>query len=191
MDIALPKKLHSRPFTWAEAKALGLTQYAVQQLLDKGTIERLSRGIYRSKTYIDLPEEDQYNAVLLRVGQPSAICLISALAYYHLTDVIPKKTWVLVNANKITAQKDIRLWRRRNPNWNVGVKTMDGLAITTVERTLVECLRYSNLVGGPSLVLSAVRLALGEKKTTMSDLLKMSEKLGAKKRILPYLEALS
>jgi Recombinase len=76
-------------------------------------------------------------------GQPSAICLISALPFYHLTDVIPKKTWVLGNANKITTQKDIRLWRRRNPNWNVGIKPIDGLAITSVDRTSFgyRCLR--------------------------------------------------
>jgi predicted transcriptional regulator of viral defense system len=187
----LPKKLQNRPFTWAEAKASGQTQYTIQQLLDTGAIERLSRGIYRARTHVDFDEEAQYNVALLRVGQPSAICLISALAYYHLTEVIPKKTWVLVNANKITTQKDIRLWRRRNPDWNVGIKTIDGLAVTSLERTLVECLRNSNLVGGPSLVLNAVRLALEEKKTTMSDLLKMAEKLGAKKKILPYLEALT
>ena len=187
----LLKKLQSGPFTWAEAKNLGLTQYALRQLLENGKIERLTRGVYRAKTHIDFSEEEQYAANLLRVGQPSAICLISALAYYHLTDVIPRKTWVLVNANKITTQKDIRLWRRRNPQWNVGIKTIDELAVTSVERTLVECLSYSNLVGGPSLVLSAIRLALQEKKTTMSDLLKMAEKLGAKKKILPYLETLA
>lgn len=188
----LLKKLQSGPFTWSEAKKLGVSQYELRHLLVNGTIERLARGVYRAKTHIHFSEEDQHHAALLRVGQPSAICLISALAYYHLTDVIPKKTWVLVNANKITTQKDIRLWRRRNPQWSVGIKTTDGrFAVTSVERTLVECLRYSNLLGGPSLALSVIRLALQDKKTTMSNLLKMAEKLGAKKKILPYLEALA
>lgn len=191
MADKLPEKLRYRPFTWAEAKDAGLTEYALRQLLENSTIERLAHGVYRSTTDVDYSEEDQYKSALLRVGQPSAICLISALTYYHLTDIIPKKTWVLVNADKITNQKDIRLWRRRNPKWNVGIKTTSGLKITSVERTLVECLRYKNLVGGGALALGAVRLALEEKKTTMSDLLKMAEKLGVKNKVLPYLEVLS
>jgi predicted transcriptional regulator of viral defense system len=189
--VKLPKKLQSGPFTWSEAKTLGVSQYELRHLLVNETIERLARGVYRAKTHIDFSEGDQHNVAILRVGQPSAICLISALAYHHLTDVIPKKTWVLVNANKITTQKDIRLWRRRNPNWSIGIKTLDGLTVTSIERTLVECLRYSGLIGGPFLVISSIRLALQENKTTMSELLKMAEKLGAKKKILPYLEALA
>ncbi len=190
--VKLPKKLQSGPFTWSEAKKLGVSQYELRHLLVNETIERLARGVYRAKTHTDFSEGDQYHVAILRVGQPSAICLISALAYHHLTDVIPKKTWVLVNANKITTQKDIRLWRRRNLQWSVGIKTIDGrFAVTSVERTLVECLRYSGLIGGPFLAISSIRLALQENKTTMSELLKMAEKLGAKKKILPYLEALA
>ena len=186
----LPKKLQNHPFSWTDAKSAGITQYALKQLLNTGKLERLAHGVFRTTEEVDLSPEDQYKSALLRAGKPSAVCLISALAYYHLTDVIPKKTWVLVNANKITNQQDIRLWRRRSPKWNLGMKTVDGLKITTVERTLLECLHYKDLAGGAALALNAIRLALEEKKTTMSNLLKMAEKLGLKKKILSYLEVL-
>ncbi len=191
MMNSLPRNLQSRPFKWSEAKKEGLTQYSIQKLLDTKVIERISHGVYVFKDQIDISEVDQFKIHLLCLGQPSAICLISALVYFHLTDVIPKKTWILVNASKTTHQKGIRLWRRRNPQWNVGITNLDEIKITSIARTLVDCLRFHNLVGGPQFILKAVRLALEEKKINMSDLLKMAEKLGVKKRILPYLEALS
>jgi hypothetical protein len=187
----LPKNLLGRPFSWTEAKSSGMTQYALRQFLSSGIIERIARGVYRTTLDVDLSPEDQFKSALLRVGQPSAICLISALAFHHLTDVIPKKTWVMASAEKITNQKDIRVFRRRNPKWHIGIEIIDGLKITNVERTLLECLYYKDLAGGAAFAVSAIRLALNEKKTTMSDLLKMSKKLGVEKRILPYLEALS
>ena len=187
----LPQKLSKGPFSWEEAKSAGLTQYALRLLLETGKVERLAHGVYRSTEEVDLSPEDQYKAVLLRVGKPSAICLISALAYYHLTDVIPKQTWALVGADKLSNQKDIRLWRRRNPRWRIGIIVLDEVRITNVERTLIECLHHKNLIGGTALAIDAIRLAIQEKKTTMSDLLKMAERLGVKNKILPYLEVLT
>lgn len=190
MSHNLPKKLQKRPFTWAEAKAEGITEYTMRNLLQCGAVERLSRGVYRSTAEIDLSEVDQYKSAILRVGQPSAICLISALTYHQLTDIIPKKTWIMVNSGKVRSNNDIRLWRKRQPKWKIGIKTINGVKVTTIERTLVESIGNKNLVGGIGVAMSAVRLALEEKKVTVSGLLKMSEKLGVKNKIVPYLETL-
>jgi predicted transcriptional regulator of viral defense system len=186
----LHKKLQQEPFSPREAKKLGVDRNQLAKLLRDGVVVRVAYGIYLSSNIIDLSEEDQMKSALLRTGEPSAICLQSALSYYNLTDIIPKKIWILVLATKVSHQKDLRLWRRRKPKWDIGIDKKGKLRITSIERTIVECLRYKELVGGPGEAVSALKRALSERKTTPTKLLKIASKLEIKERVLPYLESL-
>ncbi len=75
----------------SQASKLGVSRYLLKKLLAEGVIEQLVRGVYRVSTG-DISDEDQFRAATLRVGTPSAVCLVSALFHYRLTDTIPKKT---------------------------------------------------------------------------------------------------
>ena len=186
----LHKKLQQEPFSPKEAKKVGVDRNQLAKLLRQGVVVRIAHGVYQSSEVIDLSEEDLMKSALLRAREPSAICLQSALSYYNLTDIIPKKVWILVSATKTSHQKDLRLWRRRQPKWNIGIKTIGKLKITSIERTIVECLRHKELIGGPGEAISALKRAFNDKKTTTTKLLSMANKLKVKDRILPYLEAL-
>jgi predicted transcriptional regulator of viral defense system len=185
----LPAKLQQQPFTVRQAAHEGLSFYDLSQLVSAGSLEQLSRGIYRVSG-IDISEEDQFRMATLRVRPPSAICLISALSYYHLTDIIPKKTWIMVPANKRTSDPGLKLYRTRNPNWDVGIEKHRGYAITTVERTLVECLTQRSRLGTP-IGLEALRLATKSKATTLSKVVDIAKELKLLHRIFPYIEALA
>lgn len=189
MTELLPKQLGRGPFTYREACKHGLTQYAIRRLLEDGIIERLERGLYRS-TGEDLSEEELFRRAVKRIGPPAAVCLLSALSYYELTDTIPRKVWVMVPAGKRVKSPSIKLYRARDPKWDLAVVAEDGYCITSLERTIVEALTLRTLIA-PRVGINALKQAIAEKKTTANKILKMAIALEVKHRVLPTIEALS
>ncbi len=186
----LPLKLVEKPFTYQNAIREGLTKYDLTQLMRAGVIERMARGVYMSTDYDSTEPEGQYLLATVQCGQPSAICLLSALDHYHVTDQIPKQVWVMVPQSKRIQSSQIKLIRARNPQWDVGVDTSNPYWITTLPRTLVECLLYKRRLGS-DVAISALKAAVREKKTTLSDVLKVAGDLGVQHRIVPYIETLA
>ncbi len=82
---------------------LGITQSQLKPLLAAAQVLRLSRGVY-VLSGADLDDESLFRAATMRIEGPSAVCLLSALAFYGITDQIPKKVWLLVPESKHTAQ---------------------------------------------------------------------------------------
>lgn len=187
--IEIPKTLKNRPFTAKEAKSLGLSAYYLNRYVFNGLIEQVSRGVYRL-TSLDLSEEDLFKIATAKVGRPSAICLISALSSYHLTDVIPKKTWISVSHEKRSRDRSLKVLRLRNPNWKIGIESYDGYSITSIERTIVECFMYRRIVS-TTIAVDALKAALKNKKTTLGKVTDMAKKLNYLPYIVPYIEALS
>ena len=186
----LPKKLSKHPFFYKDALALGLTKYALDKLIEIGKIERLDRGIYIPSNYDDTTTEAQFHLAALRCGTPSCICLLSALEQYHLTDEIPKKVWIMVPQTKRVLSKKLKLIRSRNPNWKIGIHKSNSYWITTIERTLIECLLYKRVIGS-SIALDALKNAINQHKVKAGRILEMANKLGVKHRIYTYIETLS
>lgn len=184
----LPESLRDRPFTYREAVSLGLSQYAIHKLLAAGEIERIERGIYQAVGG-DISDSELFRRAVKKIGEPSAVCLLSALSYYHLTDVIPDRVWLMVSAKTRTASRNIRLYRTRDPRWKIGIVAEDGYSITSVERTLVDALT-NKAVLPVRIGLDALKRAVGEKQTSISNVIVMSKSLGVLHRILPYVEAL-
>ena len=185
----LLENLANKPFTPLQAEEKGLTRHQLRALVSEGSVEQLARGIYRV-AQADISEEDQFRVASLRVGKPSAVCLVSALAHYHLTDTIPKKTWIMVPISKRTTARDLKVFRTRNPDWEIGVEERDGYAITSLERTIVDCLTYRARVGA-RIGIEGLRRAIENKVTTLGKIMDMAVKLKSDHRIRPYIEALS
>ena len=110
----------TKAFSLKEAQSAGFSRYDLRMLFDRGLIERISRGYYQAVGE-DLTDDELFRSATKRVGKPSAICLLSALSFYGLTDTIAKKTWVMVPLTKRTSFSDLRLFRARNPLWNIGI----------------------------------------------------------------------
>jgi len=189
LKFPIPKEIQKKPFTWAEAKALGVSWNEIQRLLKAGTIERLSRGIYRV-TADDIDEEEQFRIATLRAGGESAVCLVSALAHYGLTDAIPRTVWLMVPAEKHLRFTGIKLFRKRSPQFETGVINANGYSITTLERTLAECLTERKRIGS-NIAIAAVREATKKKSTSLGKILDMASALKIDKRIRPIIEAMA
>jgi predicted transcriptional regulator of viral defense system len=75
-------------FDRAQAAELGLNWRAIDDLLQQGLIERISRGFYR-RTDADSTDTDQLE-IALRIPR-ATIALTSALAQHGLIDEIPSR----------------------------------------------------------------------------------------------------
>jgi len=186
--LKLPKNLQKSIFTTQDALRGGLSKKELTYLLESDIIIRLARGIYCSVKH-DLSEEDQAVMATIIVGKPSALCLLSALSYHHLTDIIPKKIWMMVPAAKRTQNSKLRLFRTANPRWNIGMQKEKDYWVTNIERTLVDSLVQKRLLGTHTAI-EALRQAVKDKRTTLDKVLKISVQLEVKHRIIKYIEAM-
>ncbi len=188
-DIKLPKSLKNKPFTFAQAREHGITQYQLGLLLSDGLVERLGRGVYRVNSG-DISNEEMFSTATLWLGYPSAVCLISALSYFNLTDEIPKQVWMMVEQTKISNRSELRLVRLRHPHWDIGIKKTKRFWITNVARTIIDIFMHPQIVS-TSIAVQALKQAIKEKKTTVREIYEMSLVLGVNRRIMPYLEMAS
>lgn len=185
----IPKRLTTAPFSIAQAEEHGISRYQLYRLVKKGVLERLERGIFRIPA-MDIDEEDSFRAATLTVGPTSAICLLSALSYYNLTEEIPHQTWVMVEQNKRASQKSLKLIRTAHPKWNIDVEQHAGYRITSIERTLIECLIGHRFLG-KMLGIESLKKALLQKKTTLNKIISTASRLGNINKIQKILEILS
>ena len=75
-----------QPFTYAQARAAGLSKYQFYQLRDRGEIEQLGHGLYR-RAADELPDLELLE---LAIRAPRAtLCLTTALVRHGLSDAIP------------------------------------------------------------------------------------------------------
>ncbi len=174
-------------YTFRDLQKIGFTRREIQKLLKSGDIIRSHRGLY-SRSDIDLDPAHQFQLATQRIGKPSAICLLSALSFYNLTDVIPQEVWILAPLEKRTKFKDLRIYRSRNPRWKTEILKEEGFSITSLERSLVESLLHPKLKF--PIATQAIRLALQKKKTTLHKLYETASRLGLKDRIYKKLEVL-
>lgn len=185
----LPPQLAKSPFSTEEAVAQGISKASLTRMVKAGVLERLSRGVYRINGADDGTGEDPYRMAAIRCGLPSAICLLSALEHYHVTDEIAKEVWVLVPAPKRVVSPDLKLIRSRDPRWNVGIRKTKGYWITTLERTLVDCLLSRRFIGR-QIALAALKQALAQRRVKLGRVYDMANKMGVAHRIRPIIEAL-
>ncbi|MEI6790511.1 MAG: type IV toxin-antitoxin system AbiEi family antitoxin domain-containing protein [Myxococcaceae bacterium] len=183
------KSLKNRIFSALELEDIGITRYALKKLESDGIIEKVSHGVYMLRK-MEFSRDEEYKAALFRVGEPSVVCLLSALEYYDLTDIVPKEVWLMVPAHKRTRQKDIRILRTADLKLAVGILKKKDFLITSIERSIVDSLTHQRQLS-VTIGIEALRRALQLKKTTLSEIADTAKALKVSDRIRPYIEALA
>ena len=216
--MKIPLKLLGKPFSIKKALFFGISKSTLTRMVKSGVLERVNRGVYQiadavlngqgfgdgaglgmgsgcedgnddgsGNAYTDL--EKSYISASIRCGKQSSVCLLSALEYYHLTDEIPAQVWMMVPEFKRVVSKDLKIIRCRNPKWKIGIQKNPDFHITTIERTLIDCLIHKKIVG-QQVALTALKNALREKKVKLGNLYDLAKKMGVAHRIKPYIEIL-
>lgn len=166
-------------FTLREAVKAGFTYYSLAKLVAEDVLEKIDRGIYKKSSTEDLGEWTSMVKASKMIRQKNALCLISALVYHKLTEVIPTTVWLLVDFNTRTTRPGITLFRRRNPMWGIGIIKDGPILVTDLERTLVECLMFKTKIG-PNETFYALKRALDKKRklTTAEKIIERAKELG-------------
>jgi len=191
-DALLKEFINRAVFTAKDAKDAGIPSRMLNHFLEKGLIERISRGVYKggeAKTDIEFRWED---LGLAAMSIPhGVICLISALCYYDLTDQIMREFWIAVpHAFKSPKRPKTRIIRMRNIELGQIEITIGNhhLKIFDRERTVVDSFRYLDY----EIAIKALQNYLKQKNTlkpNLSKLFKYAKLLRV--NIYPYVMALT
>lgn len=132
---------HHGYVTTAQAEREGVTADALHMMAKRGTIERVSRGVYRVPSLPASEYSEYMKAVFWPDQKTGVVSHQSALSLYGLSDVNPAEVHV-------TLPRDYRIRRRQPPKWlqvhhadlaEDEIRQVEGVPVTTPERTLRDC----------------------------------------------------
>lgn len=192
-----PKELfraHGGQLRMSEAIGLGMTRYTLYSLLQRGEIERVSRGIYR---LADLPPIGNPDLVTIGLRAPNAvICLTSALAYHDLTTQIPHVVTIAVLRGSRAPSIDhppVQIHSFTKAAYEAGIEehVIDGatVKIYNPEKTLADCFKFRNKIG-MDVVQEALKTYRTQHKINFDGVIRYAEICRVEKLMRPYLEAL-
>lgn len=166
-------------FSYADARAAGLSQRRIYWLRDHGLIDTLARGTYmRAGAQIGADPD----LVDIAVRAPRAtICLASALARHDLTDAIPAATDIAIpRGQRRPATTAPVTWHAfAADTFDVGRDMVRltgkvGIGLYSAERSIIDAfrLRYQE---GDELAYEALRRWLRRRNAHPAELVRMAE----------------
>jgi predicted transcriptional regulator of viral defense system len=179
-----------------EVLDLGVHPRWLSRLVAEGTIERVSKGLYR------LPQEPEteYEGFIdaARAVPGGVVCLLSALAHYELTTSNPSEIYLAIPRTTWAPKVDyppIRFFRFSPRMMAFGVQLVrtsrGSFLIFDREKTICDSLRHRTVVG-QDVVIEALRAYLRSPRIRKIDqLIGTARRCRVEKRIRPYLEALA
>ena len=187
-------KKHGGILRTAQALRAGIHPGTLYAMRDSGTLEAISRGVYRLANSPPLGNPDLVTVATRVPG--GVICLISALAFYDLTTQIPHEVHVALPRGAEEPRLDhppIKTYRFTGEAFTEGVEAheLDGVSVRIYrpEKTLADCFKFRNQVGLDT-VMEAVRFYRERRSIKVDDLMRYAGICRVKKIIRPYLEAI-
>ncbi len=165
------------------------------RLIERGVLERMSRGIYRlaDGNVTELHSLGQ----VARHAPHAVICLLSALQVHQLTTEVPRAVWIMI-AHKAWAPSvdslQLEIVRASGEALRYGVeeREVEGtpMKVTAPAKTVADCFRYRRHVG-LEVALEALRDYLKRPDASMDALVDAARADRILSVMRPYLEALA
>ena len=179
----------------AELREAGVTAATVSRMERDGEVIRLSWGLYQLP---DATLDVSHSLAEAAKRTPKGVvCLVSALAFYGLTDQLPRKVWMAIGKKDWAPKPDgapIRVVRFTESLLAEGVEThmIEGVSVKAfdVAKTVADCFRHRNKVG-LSVAIEGLQETLRQRKATPAEIARQAERGGVSTVIRPYLEALT
>jgi len=128
-----------------ELAQIGVAGETLQQLLRRGALVRIGRGLYVAPDRA-LTEHDQL--AQLAIKHPRAVfCLLTALQIHGLTTQAPHEVWVAISPNARAPQLEyppLRVVRFSDPYIQIEQISLDGVVripVTSAAKTVVDLLQ--------------------------------------------------
>jgi predicted transcriptional regulator of viral defense system len=185
---------HGGMLRTTQALGEGIHPSTLYTLRDAGTLEVVSRGVYRLADSEPMGNPDLVT-VAIRVPN-GVICLISALAFHEMTTQIPHAVHVSLRSGSTEPKLDhppIKVYRFSGKAFAEGIEPheLDGVAVRiySPEKTLADCFKFRNKVGLDTAV-EAVRFYRERRSVNVDALMHYAEICRVEKVMRPYLEAI-
>lgn len=164
-----------------QLEAEGISYDSLRKLVTEGTIEHVSRGLYRLAD--EEPGEDYTLAAATARVPRSVVCLLSALRVHGIGSSVTREVWLAIphkaRAPRLQGIK-LRLLRFSGSAWSHGVvdTRFEGVRarITNPARTVVDCFRFRRLIGRETAI-QALDDALRRRITTIAGISRILEVL--------------
>lgn len=184
---------HGGILSTGQALRLGIHPRTLYALRDEAKLERMERGLYRLAHSKPLGNPDLVT-VALKVPK-GVVCLISALAFHHMTTQIPHAVYLAIPANDqapALQYPPLRLFWYSKAVYENGIvqEKLDGkpIRVYSPEKTLADCFKYRNKLG-IDVCVEALNLYRRRGRMKM-DLIERYAKVCRVERVMrPYLEA--
>ncbi len=178
----------------SEALESGIHPSTLYAMRDAGTLEMISRGVYRLAGSEPLGNPDLIT-VATRI-QEGVICLISALAFHEITTQVPHEVHVALKRGSEAPRLDyppIKTYWFSGKAFAAGVEIheLDGVGVRIYgpEKTLADCFKFRNKIGLDTAV-EAIRLYRDRRRVEVDALMRYAAICRVEKIIRPYLEAI-
>ena len=179
---------------FSQALEAGFLRKHLKTLLEAGQIEKIGRGIYLLKNGPSLSNPDLVTVALQ--APKGIICLISALYYHQATDEVPHSVYVAIPRGTRASKIDyppVQYFRYTPKVWESGIETHSidrhPVKIYSLAKTVADCFKYRNKIG-LDVALQALKIAISEKKTKPTEIMRFAKICRVDKVIRPYVEAL-
>lgn len=179
----------------ASAIKLGIPEYLIYEMFDKGLLIRESRGLYRLADSEPLANPDIVQVSLLI--PKSVIFLLSALYFYGYTTQIPRQVYIaLPQEIKKPRLKypPIKVFYRDKTQYSSGIEEhkTDGVAVRvyTREKTITDCFKFRNQIG-KEIAVEALKDYMGETNPKIDKLMRYAKINRVENLIRPYIESLA
>jgi predicted transcriptional regulator of viral defense system len=191
--VAIFKK-HGGILRTAQALRAGIHPSTLYTMRDVGTLEVVSRGVFRLAGSEPLGNPD---LVTVATRVPSGvICLISALSFHQITTQIPHEVHVALQRGAELPRLEyppIKIYWFKDQAFTAGVDThkLDGvdIRIYSPEKTLADCFKFRNKIGLDTAV-EAVRFYRERRSVNVDALMHFAAICRVEKVMRPYLEAI-
>ena len=188
-------KAHGGQLRMSEALRVGISRWILYRMVDRGLVNRISRGVYR---LAELPEPSNPDLVTVALRSPQAvICLVSALWFHELTSQIPHEVWIAIPRD--ARPPDIKYppirWFEFSAKAfcsGINIHAVDNTEIRVYnpEKTIADCFKYRNKIG-MDIVKEAVVHYMSRGDHDVSSLFRYAEICRVANVIRPYIETLA
>jgi len=177
-----------------QALRAGVHPRDLYALREAGTLERVSRGVYRLS---DLPPLAEPDLVTVAARVPKAvIALVSALHFHGITTEIPHHVSIALPRGTSRPKLDwppLRVYWLSGAMFSSGIETheSDGISVRVYgpAKTVADCFKFRNRLG-IQVAVEGLRTGLEERKFTQAEVLRMAKTCRVERIVRPYLEAL-
>jgi predicted transcriptional regulator of viral defense system len=175
-------------------KAAGIPLVYLKRLTDAGVLVRLGRGLYQEPSSVGTDVAHDLAEAATRVPN-GVVSLITALRYHELTTQLPHAVWMTIPHKARTPNvRGLRLEivRATGQVLTAGIEhvVVEGVDVPIfgVAKTVADCFKHRRHVG-EDVAIEALRDALQQGRTTMSELLQFAAVDRVTGLMEPYLKA--